>query len=214
MDKSETRMVSLVLGAGIPFLSLVLFWWVGAGLVISDSISIRESDIPAIAITGLVFGIVIDAVYLKRWVPRIYDVNIRIIVPIYFFASLIMLAFFMGLPFGNLALGTFAGVYIGRRVKISGEGDASFAKRARRLSTIIAVVTAGEALPFALFSLNEPIVQRILGSIGVSSNLKSFGLAGVVIMILVIILVGFLQFWLTNKVARIAFGREKTTAGM
>jgi hypothetical protein len=200
--------VSIVLGGAIPLLTLVLFWWIGAGLAISQLLPIKESGIPVIAITGLAFGVALDALYLKRWVPRIYEISPWVMVPIYLFASIIMIAFFMGLPLGNLTLGTFAGVYIGRRAKCSGEEYVSFAKIAKRMSIFTAVVTAGESLPFALLSLNEPIVQDILGAIGGLDAQATSEWVGVTIMILVIIFVALLQYWCTSRVARIAYRGE------
>ncbi len=137
MDRRESLVLSIALGGVIPFLSLVLFWWIGAGLSISQVLPIEEGGVPVIALIGMAFGVALDALYLKRLVPRIYEINLKLITPIYLFASLIMIAFFMGLPLGNLALGTLAGVYVGRRANYSCEGYVSFTKTAPMLFNLV-----------------------------------------------------------------------------
>ena len=81
MDRRESLLLSIFLGGIIPLLSLVLFWLIGAGLSISQVLPIRESGIPVIALIGMVFGVVLDALYLKRWVPRIYEINLKVMAP-------------------------------------------------------------------------------------------------------------------------------------
>lgn len=206
MDRRESLLLSIFLGGIIPLLSLVLFWWIGAGLSISQVLPIRESGIPVIALIGMAFGVVLDALYLKRWVPRIYEINLKVMAPIYLFASLIMLAFFMGMPLGNLALGTLAGVYIGRRANYTGEGHISFTKKAKRMGIFAAVLTSGESLPFALLSLTEPIIQELIGAVTGLDDRAISGWVGVILMIVVIILVAIIQYLLAGWAARIAYG--------
>jgi hypothetical protein len=210
MDKREILLVSIVMGGVIPILSLILFWWIGAGLSISRVLPINESGIPVIALIGLAFGVALDALYLKRWVPRFYDLGLWLIMPLYLFCSLVMLAFFMGMPIGNLVLGSLAGVYIGRRAYYSAEGDTSFTKIAKKMSIFTALITAGESLPFALLSLTEPIIQGLIGALTGLDDQAISGWVGVTIMVVVVIGIAILQYLCTNKAAKLAYLQGKS----
>ncbi len=210
MGKRELQILSLIVGGVIPTLSLILFWWIGAGLSISQVFPINESGIPVIALIGLAFGVALDALYLKRWVLRIYDIGLWLIITIYLFCSLIMLAFFMGMPFGNLALGSLAGVYIGRRAYYSPDGYVSFTKITKRMSIFTALITAGESLPFALLSLTEPNIQGLIGGVTGLDDQAISGWVGVTIMVVVVIGIAILQYLCTNKAAKLAYQQGKS----
>lgn len=210
MDKREILLVSIVMGGVIPLLSLILFWWIGAGLAISQVLPIKESWIPVVALIGLSFGIALDALYLKRWVLRIYDIGLWLIITIYLFCSLIMLAFFMGMPFGNLVLGSLAGVYIGRRAYYSAERYDSFTKLAIKMSILTALITAGESLPFALLSLTEPIIQGLIEAVTGLDDQAISGWVGVTIMVAAVIGIAFMQYLCTNNAAKLAYQQGKS----
>ena len=115
MSRAESTIVGLFTGIICPASLFVLSWWVVAALTIYGVFSIPESGIAASAFTGLGLGILLDILGLKNWITRFYGLDVKLTVLAYLFWSAVAVAFFMGLPFGNIALGTLAGLYVGRK---------------------------------------------------------------------------------------------------
>ncbi|HPG38562.1 MAG TPA: hypothetical protein PLP19_03230 [bacterium] len=75
-----------------------------------------EPYIAPAALFGLLCGILVDVFYLKRWVSNLYTLDMRVVMAIYFFYSVMMLGFFMGVPIFNILLAIPAGIYMGSRL--------------------------------------------------------------------------------------------------
>ncbi|MDY7078503.1 MAG: hypothetical protein SXV54_16430, partial [Chloroflexota bacterium] len=206
MTKTESVAVGFVVGILCPLLLFALCWWITAMLVIYHVLHIPEIGIAVAAFTGLALGITLDVLYLRRWIPRFYSVDVRVMMLVYLCCSVIGVAFFMGLPGGNVVLGTLAGIYVGRReYHAVGRGE-SVSKTIRRASLFTAIVTGAEALPIGLLALNEDWVvewlQRVTG-MEAEAVTGLFGIGLVVVLCAVLMAV---QFWCTKTMAWIAFG--------
>lgn len=212
MTRTERIIVGLVAGFLCPLLTFVFFWWSSATLATSRILRLSDKGIAAAALTGLALGIVLDAVYLRRWIALFYSASLKFLVPVYLCCSVIAVAFFMGLPLGNLALGALAGVYVGRREYHAGGGRESIASAARRAGAFTASITGVEALLIGLLALKEGIVVRALQAGLGMSRAAIAGPIGVGLAILAGIVLSVLQFWCTTTAARAAFGRGKTAA--
>ena len=206
LTKTETIAVGLVVGILCPLLSFILFWWVAASLSIFHVLPIPESGITAAAFTGLGLGILIDARYLGSWIPQFYSVELRVMALVYLGCSLVAVASFMGLPLGNLILGTLAGVYVGRRQFHTASSQVSALKTIHQASLFTALVTGTEALAIGLLALGEDwVIEELEGIIGVSSSVAAgwFGIGLVVVLCAALMIV---QFWCTSTTARISRG--------
>ena len=196
--------MGLVIGIIFPLSFFVLCWWVAAALTICGLFSIPDSGIAAAALTGLGLGILLDILGLKNWIARFYTLDVRLTMLAYLFWSAASVAFFMGLPFGNIALGTLAGVYIGRKQYHARASRDLFARSARNTSTFTALVTGAEALPIGVLALGEQSVVATLRAIGldqsVTTGLIGVGLVGVGCLVLMAV-----QFWCTRTAAALAF---------
>ena len=62
-------------------------------------------------------GIVIDLLFLSKWVNVSYQLNPIFLIAIYLFYSVGIFGFFMGVPVFNSIMGPLAGFYVGRRLK-------------------------------------------------------------------------------------------------
>ena len=207
MTKTESIAVGLAVGILCPLLLFVLFWWVTATLSMYHVLRIPESGIAAAAFTGLALGVTLDVLYLKRWILGFYSVDIRAMVLLYLCCSVMAVAFFMGLPVGNIVLGTLAGVYIGRRQYHAARSGESVSKTIRKASLFTALVTGAEALPIGLLALNEDwIVEWLQVSTGMDSWV-AIGLLGIGLILLLCAVLMTVQFWCTKTMAWIAFGR-------
>jgi hypothetical protein len=212
MNKTERIIVGVAVGFLCPFLTFVFFWWTSAATAKYSIMHFSDNDIAIAALTGLACGIVLDAFYLKRWIAYFYIANWKLLVPLYLCCSAIAVAFFMGLPFGNLILGTLAGTYVGRRKYHSDRKQDSIASTARRAAIFTALITAMEAVPIGLLALKEEIVERSLrAGLGISKP-AIMGSIGVGSVILACIALATLQFWCTRAATRLAFGRGQAEA--
>ena len=207
MSRAESTIVGLFIGIICPASLFVLFWWVAAALTIYGVFSIPESGIATAAFTGLGLGILLDILGLKNWITRFYSLDVKLMVLAYLFWSAVAVAFFMGLPFGNIALGTLAGLYVGRKQYYAGASRDLFARSARNVSIFTALVTSAEALPIGVLALSESITVAALRTIvgldpSVTTGLIGVGLVGVGCLALMAV-----QFWLTRTAATLAFRR-------
>ena len=213
MSKTESIAVGLVVGILCPLLLFILCWWSVAALVIYQVLPIPESVITVAAFTGLVAGVVLDALYLRKWIAQFYSADMRLMVLVYLFCSVIAVAFFMGLPLGNIILGALAGVYVGRRQHHAGGSKELFPRPARTVSIFTALVTGLEALPIGLLALGEgmfaELLEQIVGlEVSAITGTVGIGLVGLLCVVLVAV-----QFWCTRTAAWFAFGHGGRCCG-
>ena len=72
---------------------------------------------------SLVPGVIIDVIFLRKWVRRAYQINSKALAAIYLFYSVVALGMGMGIPVLNFALGIAAGVYSARKMHVIGAGE-------------------------------------------------------------------------------------------
>lgn len=66
---------------------------------------------------SLVPAVVINIIFLKKWVKNAYHINGKILAMIYVFYSLLALGMFMGIPIGAMVLGIAAGLFSARKMQ-------------------------------------------------------------------------------------------------
>jgi len=209
MTKTESVAVGVAVGILCPLLLFFLCWWGTASLTMYHVLHIPESGIAVAAFTGLAFGITLDVLYLRRWIPRFYSADMGVMALVYLYCSAIAVAFFMGLPVGNVVLGTLAGAYIGRREYHAGRSKESVSKTVREASLFTAIVTGVGALPIGLLALSDEVIVEWLQTVtGVDSSAVTgpFGMGLVVVLCAVLMAV---QFWCTKTMAWLAFGHGR-----
>lgn len=196
MSKIESVILGILLGVGPPMFCFP------ATLVIA-SIFFGTKVIGPWALWSLVPGVIIDIVFLKKWVRRAYKINNKALAAIYLFYSVVALGMGMGVPLFNFALGIAAGVYSARRMHFAGVDEETRKKYFNKTAMFCAVVMAlmcclitlwaiaGEMIgasfetPFLSFTFTVPIFSGVV-------------LAGGTSLVL-------LQYWLTNTVTKITF---------
>lgn len=210
MSRAESTIVALFIGIMCPASLFVLWWWAAAALSIYHVLPIPESGIATAAFTGLGIGIVLDIFCLKNWITSFYSLDVKLTVLVYLLWSAIAVAFFMGLPFGNIALGTLAGLYIGRKQHHAGASERLFARSARNVSIFTALVTGAEAFPIGGLALGEQSVVASLRTIGLDHSVTT-GLMGVSLVGVVCLVLMAVQFWSARTAAAFAFRLGKET---
>lgn len=80
MTRVESIIVGFALGLFCPLLLFVLCWWITATLIIYHVLRIAESVIAVVAFTGLALGVMLDVFFLRRWIPRFYSIDVRVMI--------------------------------------------------------------------------------------------------------------------------------------
>ncbi len=195
--KVETILLGAIFGGVFPILCFLTGWWGSIPFV-------SENTIKYYALGGLLVGIVIDVLFLGRWLVNAYRLNLVWMAVIYLFYSVGLYGFFMGVPVFNFLMGLFAGYYMGLRTqeeqRTPAEAEQIFKRTGFFTSFIMAIVccasiwlAATDATTVAningMFALQQPLSQSnviLLSSIG--------GTALVV-----------LEFFITRAMARRAY---------
>lgn len=211
MSRVESTIVGLFIGIICPLSLFVLWWWVAAALTIYHVFSIPDRGIAAAAFTGLGLGIVLDILALKNWATRFYSIDLKLMVLAYLFWSAMAVAFFMGLPLGNIVLGTLAGLYVGRKAYHAGASGDLLARSARNVSLFTALVTGAEALPIGVLALDEQHIVAGLRAIGLDQSVTT-GLMRMVLVAAGCLVLMAVQFWCTRTAALVAFRLGKNVA--
>ena len=109
MCRFERFFFGIILGAVFPLIGFLAGWW-------STSQLWSNAWVLAAALGGLVCGIIVDVIFLKRWVARAFEMDLKLWMAIFFFYSICVFGFFMGVPVVNVALSVPAGLIIGRKL--------------------------------------------------------------------------------------------------
>ena len=195
--KVETLFLGAVLGGVFPILCFLTGWW-------SSIFILPEELIKYVTLGGLLVGIIIDVLFLKRWIVQAYKMNLKWLIVIYLFYSAGMFGFFMGVPVFNLLLGLFAGFYMGLRMveekKTKAEAETIFRKTGLFTSFVLGVtcvtaivIAATDASTAAningMFGLNDPL--------SIETILILSGVGGAALVVL--------EYYLTRGIARWAY---------
>jgi hypothetical protein len=208
VTKTESIVIGLAAGTLCPLLLFIFCWWTSAAL--ATYLTIPEDWIAGAALTGLAIGIGLDVVYLKKFISRFYQVNVKPLVLVYLFCSAVATAFCMGLPLGNLLLGTVAGMYVGRRAYHTAQSRGAFSKAAQRVGYFTALVTGVWALPIGILALDEEMVVGFFQSVVGWTPATISGPVGIGLVILFCFVLMTVQYWCALAGARLMFRHEPT----
>jgi hypothetical protein len=149
LTKLEAPVTALVLGAIPPIAGLLAGWW---GSLPCNS----EMWIARFALAGLAIGLLIDALFLRRWFHRRYAMSWLAWFGIFVFYSVGMFGLFMGMPAFNVALALPAGLVVGGKLAAS-NCDSDCGRRIIRLACIsTTVVLAAVCAASATIALLHP----------------------------------------------------------
>jgi len=201
MSRTESVIVGMCIASVCP---AFLFF---AGCLIGFLV-LPERAIPIVALSMFTAGILLDLAFLKRWTGRVYQLNLGVLIFVYCFFSLVVLALCMGVPVFNTFLGLVAGGYVGRKLRHVGANTDQAREGARHVSLFAAAVIGAVCFLSAAVAVVSPSTPSDLqGTLDMI-----FGLQLVVTwrMILGLIVVGgsaliLLQYWVTKVAAMMAY---------
>ncbi|MDD3716493.1 MAG: hypothetical protein PHT46_05225 [Candidatus Marinimicrobia bacterium] len=124
--KPEKFFSELIIGFTFPLLIgllSVIMWFYFDGI---------ERRAIFYVIAGFAAGLLIDLLYLRRWIDHRLKLPVYFVAFIYIVYNILVFGFFMGFPVFNAFLGIFAGYYFGNRIchkKVPPEGQAAIINR-------------------------------------------------------------------------------------
>ena len=195
--KVEILFLGATFGGIFPILCFLIGWW--GSIFILPEASIRYATL-----AGLLVGIVIDILFLKKWILNAYRMDLKWLAVLYLFYSVGLFGFFMGVPVFNLLLGLFAGFYMGLRAADAGksreEAEVNFNKTGFFTSFILAVACTAALW---LASTDSSTAANINGMLALRQPLTKQGIMTVSVVGGVVMVV--LEFFITRGVARWAY---------
>ena len=197
-SKIESCMTGILLGAIFPIMLFLVGWWASIGFV-------AEDDIFKFAFLGLGVGVLVDLVFLKKWVGNAFNVNKVILVFIYLFYSFCIYGFFMRLPVANAAMGIIAGLYMGRRMYHQEADDKEFDRNVKVTGIFTTIVMTLICLSSALLALCETSLPAELeGMLHLNFEVTWQMIISMIVLGGTTLILS--QYWLTKKAASLAFG--------
>ena len=197
-------MIGLFLGVACPLLAFVLFWWTTAAFHFY-LVDISVSVIIMAALTGLVIGIVLDILFIKRWVKRFYTANVSLLIVVYLGLCMVSVAFFMGLPVGTFALGIAVGAYAGRRQRHMQTHGTSVTTALRKAAFLAAFVTTATAFPIGILVLYDQSVLKLLDTIFGFDQASLRGPVGLAMVIFLCLVLFLVQYWCSRQAGKLTF---------
>ena len=204
MGRLESSIVGTFIAILVPVCCFFAAWWLGVGVV-------PERYIPFCAFGGLLLGVVLDALFLRRWTARAYGMRLLPLMFLYIFVSVVTYAVFMGTIVFNLVPGIVAGAYMGRRLLHAGAVGEEARTAMRRTGVLAASVIACAAGFSAYLVLRHPFAGRDIE--------RMFHLKFTITppMIIALVAAGWpalvvFQYRLAMKTANIAYGGRRRVA--
>jgi hypothetical protein len=198
----EKVLIGTVLGAIFPILGFLTLWW-GTLAFLPDRL------LPLMACVGLLIGILVDVIYLRRWVGSAYSINLKIWMAVYLFYSISMFGFFMGIPVFNVILAVPAGLFIGSKLARQTADPGEVRRMNRNTCLFTTGVLAAVCVLSAMIALVDPYtgldLQRMLGlQFEVTRWMLAGGIAigGIALLLL--------QWGITGKVIHLTYASMQT----
>jgi len=195
-----SKIESVILGMFFGFVAPVFCF---LATLVSASIFFGVKAIGPWALWSLVPGIIIDIVFLKKWVSTAYRINNKALAAIYLFYSVVALGMGMGVPILNLALGITAGIYSARRMRFAGADEERRKQYFKKTAVFCAVVMALMCCLITLWAIAGQMI-------GYQFETPWLSFTFTVPIFSAVVLTGgtalvLLQYWLTGKTAKVAF---------
>jgi hypothetical protein len=181
---TERLFLLLMIGL-LPVVVLFLLGWWGSLYITS------EENIKFFALGGLMLGLLIDILFLRRWVRKAYSLPVGWFVVFYLFYSVCMFGFFMGMPILNVLIGLVGGYYVGLCLRSANKDKAEVEQAAKRTALFAAGVMAVVCLASWMLAFLEPtIAANVQGMLKLEQALSrerilaysAFGGVGLVIV--------------------------------
>lgn len=110
MKRFEKILFRTILGGTSPlflFLTVIIFWFY---------VDKNESTAVIYAVVAILIGFIIDLIFLKKWMSKLYELPLVFIIVIYGLYHIGIYGMFMGFPVFNVIMAPLVGYYAGKRM--------------------------------------------------------------------------------------------------
>lgn len=199
MEFVERWVLALVIGAVPPAVGLLAGWWGTFSFLPEGGVAIASG-------TGFAAGLLIDALYLRRWIRRAQDAPLWVWCAVYLLYSVGALGFFMGVPALNLLLALPAGVLLGGRLARQRASSDPVRRTARGASAFTTAVLAAACVASAALALSDRYTASNLeGMLGLRFEVTQRMIVALIVAGGAALLAA--QWWLTSAVVRWAHAK-------
>jgi hypothetical protein len=213
MNRLEAILIGSSLAVIPPLLLLVAAWWSAFGVataiwyIVGDTLPEKAIWIPALV--GLLSGVLLDCLFLRRWTRNVYQLRTWVLVTAYLCCAIVGFAFCMGVPVFHPLLGAVAGLYVGRRLAHDGAEPKQVERAMRQVAAFAAVVMLAICLLSGTIALLNPTTPGELQRMLRTPFNVSWTMVGGLILGGGTALVA-LQYWLARKATALAYGKPPT----
>ena len=153
----ENLLLVLTIGMVFPILLFLVGWWGSIPFV-------SEAQIKFFALGGLLTGILLDVLFLKRWMRNAFTNPLIFPALVYLFYSVCCFGFLMGVPVLNVLLGPVGGYYMGKRLRGQKVGEEVVSQVAHRTAIFTAfVLSVACSAALAMACLDQSLTANIQG---------------------------------------------------
>lgn len=131
----ERLYLQVMIGIVPPVFFLLAGWW-------GSLYFVPEEAVKFFALGGLLLGLFLDILCMRRWLRKAYTLPVGWFVVIYLFYSAGLFGFFMGVPVFNALLGIMGGYYVGICLRFAQKDQAEVEIAARRTALFAAGMLA------------------------------------------------------------------------
>ena len=196
----EKLFLFVAIGLVFPILLFLVAWW-------SSIPFVPEAQIKFFALSGLLAGILLDVLFLKRWMRNAFTYPLIFPALVYLFYSVCCFGFLMGVPVLNVLLGPVGGYYMGKRLRGQKVGEEVVSQVAHRTALFTAfVLSVACSAALALACLDQSLTANIQGIFRLQAPLSReliMGLSAVAGVALV-----WIEYTVTRMVVQIGSIRD------
>jgi hypothetical protein len=196
LARIERLFLTVVIGLIFPILLGLAGWWGSIPFVSQDRIIL-------FAMGGVLAGVLVDLLFLRRWIRKALSAPILWPGAAYLFYSVGVFGFFMGVPVFNLLLGPVWGYFMGMRLQSANADKPTVAKAAHRSALFTSGVLALACLASLVIAFLDPSLEaNIQGMFSLSEPLDRsliLGLSTVASAVLVVT-----EYFLTRTAVKFA----------
>ena len=152
MKRLEKIISGLMMGGTFPLLFGLL------SVIVWYYLDKLESRAIIYLAAGLIFGLIIDLIFLKGWINRRFELPLWSMAGIYILYNVFVFGFFMGFPVFNVLLGLIAGNYLGNRIVSSKLPSEIQSKQIKQVSIFTALIMALICISSAVIGLTDKFI--------------------------------------------------------
>ena len=182
--------LGILLGLVSPLVLFLVSWWISA-------FTLPENYVSICSLTGFVLGCIIDALFLKNWIRKGFEINKFIQAGIYLFYSFCAFGLFMAVPIFNIFMGVIAGTYVARKIlhdKIAFDVGKKQINRAGIFTTIVIIFIC---IASAYIAINDPYTGgNLKAMLNLSFEVTEEMIYGIIVVGGLALVV--LQYWITK----------------